>query len=100
MDVASLTNIVIYSHALAAACFAVLCVPLLRRRDSLPRTMLGVASLITVLWGSASALEASHGFMWSSLTDGFEILRSAGWSLFMLALLGNWFSPGSRLPFG
>jgi len=100
MDVASLTSIVIYSHALAAACFAVLCVPLLRRPDSLPRTMLGVACLITVLWGSASALEASNGFMWSSLTDGFEILRSAGWSLFMLALLGNWFAPGSRLPFG
>ena len=100
MDVATLSSIVIYSHALAAACFAVLCVPLLRRRESLPRTMLGVAALLTVLWGSASALEASNGYLWSSLTDGFEILRSAGWSLFMLALLGNWFAPGSRLPFG
>lgn len=100
MDVASLTNIVIYSHALAAVCFAVLCVPLLRSRDSLPRTMLGVAALLTVLWGSASAVEASNGYMWSSFTDGFEILRSAGWSLFMLALLGNWIAPGSRLPFG
>ena len=100
MDVASLTSIVIYSHALAAACFAVLCVPLLRRRDALARTMLGVAALLTVLWGSASAIEASNGYMWSSFTDGFEILRSAGWSLFMLALLGNWFAPGSRMPFG
>jgi len=100
MDVASLTSIVVYSHALAAICFAVLCVPLLLRRDSLPRAMLGVACLFTVLWGAALAWEASNGVLWSSLTDGFEILRNAGWSLFLLSLVGNWFAAGSRLPFG
>jgi len=100
MDVASLTSIVVYSHALAAVCYAVLCVPLLLRRDTLPRVMLGVACLFTVLWGSALSWEASNGVLWSSLTDGFEILRNLGWSLFLLALIGNWFAPGSPLPFG
>ncbi|WP_312514479.1 XrtA/PEP-CTERM system histidine kinase PrsK [Massilia sp.] len=105
MDVASLTSIVVYSHALAAVCFALLMVPLRvplrgRRIASSHRVALGLACLFTVLWAASLAWEASNGTLWSSFTDGFEILRNAGWSLFLLALLGNWRAPGSRLPFG
>lgn len=101
MDVASLTTIVIYSHALAAVCFAVLAVPLRGwRGDPLHRLALGLACLFTVLWAASLSWEASNGTLWSDLTDGFEILRNAGWSLFLLALLGHWRAPGSPLPFG
>ena len=117
MDVASLTSIVVYSHALAAVCFALLLLPLrasrvasrAASRDASLRSIriepshrfaLGLACLFTLLWAISLAWEASNGTLWSSLTDGFEILRNAGWSLFLLALLDNWRAPGSRLPFG
>ena len=101
MDVASLTGIVIYSHALAALCFALLGAALLGRGgDLLHRLALGLACLFTVLWAASLAWEASNGILASSFTDGFEILRNAGWSLFLLALLDNWRAPDSRLPFG
>ena len=101
MDVASLTGIVVYSHALAAVCFALLGVPLRGRRiEPSHRVALMLACLFTVLWAASLAWEAGNGALWSSLTDGFEILRNAGWSLFLLALLGNWRAPDSPLPFG
>ncbi|WP_137172569.1 XrtA/PEP-CTERM system histidine kinase PrsK [Massilia sp. HP4] len=100
MDVASLTGIVVYSHALAAVCFAVLGIPLLLRVDSPPRAILALACLLTVLWSAVLARAANHGVSWAELMSVLEILRNAGWSLFLLVLLDNWSSRESRLPFG
>jgi putative PEP-CTERM system histidine kinase len=96
-----LTNIATFSYALAAAGFLALGLPLLvswrRRSHGVPLT---VACLLTALWAAAVAWDASDYVLWSSFSGSLEILRDAGWSLFLVALLGHFTAPGSRLPFG
>lgn len=99
MDAVSLTSITAYSYALVAVCFLVLGAPIAVRQRRRHDVALGLACLSSVLWGSAQAWEASSGAMWSSLTDAAELLRNAGWSLFLLVLRGHFTDPSSRLPF-
>jgi putative PEP-CTERM system histidine kinase len=96
-----LTNIAVFSYALAAAGFLVLGLPLLWSwRGRTHGAALTLACLLTVLWSGAIAWQAAHLILWSRLTGVLEILRDAGWSAFLVALLGHWRSPASALPFG
>ena len=97
MDV-SLTSIAAYSYALVAICFLVLGAPLAVRQRRRHDVALGLACLSSVLWGSALAWEAANGQMWSPLTESAELLRNAGWSVFLLVLRGHFTDPASRLP--
>jgi putative PEP-CTERM system histidine kinase len=94
------TSIAAYSYALAAVCFLVLGAPLfLRRRGRGLNRSLTVACALSALWAAALAWTASHMTMWSALTGTLEILRDAGWSAFLIGLLGHYRDPDSRLPF-
>jgi putative PEP-CTERM system histidine kinase len=94
------TSIAAYSYALAAVCFLVLGAPLIKRsRRQKYGAALTYACLLSALWSAALAWAASHLTMWSAMTGTLEILRDAGWSVFLVALLGHWREPGSRLPF-
>jgi putative PEP-CTERM system histidine kinase len=95
------TSIAAYSYALAAVCFLVLGTPLLgRRRRHKYGVALTCACLLSALWAAALAWIATHMTMWSAMTASLEILRDAGWSVFLVALLGHWREPDSGLPFG
>jgi putative PEP-CTERM system histidine kinase len=96
-----LTNIAVLSYALAACAFLVLGLPLLTSwRGRTHGAALTCACLLSTLWAGMLAWQALDGVLWSRLTGCLEILRSAGWSVFLVALLGHWRAPGSRLPFG
>ncbi|MFL6675137.1 MAG: XrtA/PEP-CTERM system histidine kinase PrsK [Massilia sp.] len=96
-----MTNIAAFSYALAAAGFLVLGLPLLTSwRGRTHGAALTVACLLSTLWSGMVAWQAFHYIDWSPLTGTLEILRGAGWSVFLVALLGHWKKPGSRLPFG
>ncbi|MFC0250907.1 XrtA/PEP-CTERM system histidine kinase PrsK [Massilia consociata] len=99
MDAVSLTSIAAYSYALVAVCFFVLGAPIAVRQRRKHDVALGLACLSSVLWGAALAWEAASGAMWSPLTDCAELLRNAGWSVFLLVLRGHYADPSSRLPF-
>lgn len=99
MDSVSLTSIATYSYALAAIGFLLLSVPLLtlwRGRAFGP--LLVAACLVSSLWAGALMSAAAGHFMRSQLSEVLEVLRNGVWSLFMVALLGDWRSSSSRLP--
>ena len=98
MDDISLTSIAAYSHGLAAAGFFLLGAPLALRQRRRHDIALGLACLLSVLWSAALAWHAASGSMGSQLTDCAELLRNAGWSVFLLMLRGHLTDPGSRLP--
>jgi putative PEP-CTERM system histidine kinase len=95
------TNIAFFSYALAAAGFLLLGLAMLPNwRSRAHGPSLIAASLLTALWAAAVAWDAAHLLLWSPLTGALEILRDAGWSVFLLSLLGHWRQPGNGLPFG
>jgi len=98
MDDVSLTSIAAYSYALVAASFLVLGAPLAVRKRRRHDVALGLACLSSVLWGAALAWEAHAGRMWSGLTDCAELLRNAGWSVFLVVLRGHFTDAASRMP--
>lgn len=98
MDDVSLTSIAAYSYALVAVCFLVLGAPLAVRQRLRHDVALGLACLSSVLWGVALASEAADGGMASKLTDSAELLRNAGWSVFLVVLGGHFTNAGSRMP--
>jgi putative PEP-CTERM system histidine kinase len=96
-----LTSIAAYSYTLAAAGFLALCVPLLSSwRGRTHGAALTCACLLTALWTGLVAWQAFNLTMWSALAGSLEIARDAGWSVFLVALLGHYRDPQSRLPFG
>jgi putative PEP-CTERM system histidine kinase len=96
-----LTNIAAFSYALAACSFLVLGLPLLTSwRGRTHGAALTCACLLSSLWAGVSAWQAANLVLWSTLSGTLEILRDAGWSVFLVALLGHWRAPDSRLPFG
>jgi putative PEP-CTERM system histidine kinase len=96
-----LTSIAVYSYALAAAGFLLLGFSLLFNwRRHTHGAALTAACLLTALWAASIAWEAAHGALWSRATAAFEILRNAGWTLFLMLLLGHYRDSAGRLPFG
>jgi putative PEP-CTERM system histidine kinase len=84
-----LTNIAVFSYAIAALAFLVLFVLLLTSwRGRMHGMALTVACLLTALWAASIAFQAALGNPLLLLTDVLEILRNAGWSFFILMLLG------------
>lgn len=95
-----MTSIATYSYALAAVCFLVLATPLLTRwRSRHLAGALTAACVLSALWGVAHAWTAGRMAMWTQASGVLEILRGAGWSVFLVALLGHYREPASRLPF-
>ncbi|WP_313029312.1 XrtA/PEP-CTERM system histidine kinase PrsK [Massilia alkalitolerans] len=98
MDDVSLTSIAAYSYALIAVSFFVLGIPLAVRQRRRHDIALGLACLSSVVWGGLVAWEARAGNLSSPLTDCAELLRNAGWSVFLIKLRGHFTDPGSRMP--
>lgn len=100
-----LTNIAVFSYAIAALAFLALFVLLLTSwRGRMHGMALTVACLLTALWAGTIAFQAALGNPLSLLTAILEILRNAGWSVFILMLLGYFpqtktFSPFKLKPY-
>ena len=50
--------------------------------------VLPIACLLSALWAATLAYQANQASPLSLLTDVLEILRNAGWSAFLIILLG------------
>jgi putative PEP-CTERM system histidine kinase len=95
-----LTSIAAYSYGLATAAFFLLTVLLLTSwRARIFGTALTVACVITAFWAASIAYQADKGISLPLLTDILEILRNAGWSIFLLMLLGPFQQTNSSPPF-
>ncbi|WP_296951575.1 XrtA/PEP-CTERM system histidine kinase PrsK [uncultured Massilia sp.] len=86
-----MTNIAASSYTLAAIGFLVLGLPVLSGwRGRAQRGALSLACLATAAWAAALAWDASRQVLWSPLGGMLEVVRDGAWSLFLVALLGNW----------
>lgn len=94
-----MNSIASLSYGLAGAAFILLAILLLTRWRGRHGPALAVAIVLTALWAGAISWEAAQDQSWSVWTDTLEILRNAGWSLFLVLMLGNYRDPVSRLPF-
>ncbi|MEO8418108.1 MAG: XrtA/PEP-CTERM system histidine kinase PrsK [Methylophilaceae bacterium] len=84
-----LTNIAVFSYATAAVAFAFLSTLLLTSwRGRLHGMVLTVACLLTLLWAITVAYQVARGHPLSLMVDILEILRNAGWVVFLIMLLG------------
>jgi putative PEP-CTERM system histidine kinase len=94
-----LSDITSISYALAALGFFALCGLLVTRwRGRSHASVLTIASLITALWSCAIAAAAIKGNGWSLLTDVFEVLRGASWTLILLSLMGHFSARDDGVP--
>ena len=85
------TNIAASSYTLAAIGFLVLGLPVLSGwRGRAQRGTLSLACLATAAWAAVLAWDAARQVLWSPLGGMLEVLRDGAWSLFLVALLGNW----------
>lgn len=93
-----LTGIAAYSYGMAAIAFFILTLLLLTSwRARIFGTALTVACVLTTCWTALIAYQAVRGISLPLLTDILEILRNAGWSIFLLMLLGP-FQQTNSLP--
>jgi uncharacterized membrane protein required for colicin V production len=96
------TSIAAVSYTLAAVAYLVLAVLLMTSwRGRLHGVVLPSACLLSALWAAALAYQASQNHSLSLLTDILEIARNAGWSVFLISLLGlnrTGFFPGNMNP--
>lgn len=85
-----LTSIAVYSYSIAAVAFLFLSGLLLTSwRGRLHGMVLTSACLLTALWAATVAYLIAKGHPLSLLTDILEIFRNAGWSVFLIMLLGS-----------
>jgi putative PEP-CTERM system histidine kinase len=83
------TSIAGLSYAAAAAAYFFFSGLLLTSwRGRLHGMVLAIACLISALWAATVAYQAAVGHPASLLTDILEILRNAGWTAFLVILLG------------
>ncbi|MES2537664.1 MAG: XrtA/PEP-CTERM system histidine kinase PrsK [Pseudomonadota bacterium] len=83
-----LTVVAGYSYSIAAVAFLVLFALLLTRwRDRRQAPLLALACFLSALWASMVAYQVTQGIVMSLSTSLLEIVRSAAWSAFLLALL-------------
>jgi putative PEP-CTERM system histidine kinase len=88
------TNIAALSYSTAALAFLVLAILLQTSwRGRLHGTALTVVSLLSSAWAATVAYEAMLGHPISFATNILEVLRNAGWSIFLLILLGHFHQP-------
>jgi hypothetical protein len=93
------TNIAASSYTLAAIGFLVLGLPVLSGwRGRAQRGTLSLACLATAAWAGVLAWDAEHRIVWSTLGSMLEVLRDGAWSLFLVALLGNWHNAAKGEP--
>ncbi len=84
-----LTSLATASYTLAAVAHFFLAILLLTSwRGRLPGIVLPIACLLSALWATILAYQAAQTSPLSPLTDVLEILRNAGWSAFLITLLG------------
>ncbi len=84
-----LTNIAVFSYAIAAVAFLALFVLLLTSwRGRMHGMALTVACLLTALWAATIAFQNGLANSLPLAMDILEILRNASWSVFLLMLLG------------
>lgn len=85
-----LTNIAVFSYATAAVAFVFLSILILTSwRGRLHGMVLTVACLLTALWALTVAYQVARGRPLSLLAVILEILRNAGWAVFLIMLLGS-----------
>jgi putative PEP-CTERM system histidine kinase len=95
-----LTSITTYSYGIAAVAFFILTVLLLTSwRGRIFGAALTVACVMTTLWAASITYQAVRGISLPLLTDILETLRNAGWSIFLLMLLGPFQQTNSLSPF-
>lgn len=93
-----LTSVAAYSYGIASVAFFMLTVLLLTSwRARIFGTALTVSCLMSAFWAASIAYQAATGVSLPLLTDILEILRDAGWTIFLLMLLGP-FQPANPLP--
>jgi putative PEP-CTERM system histidine kinase len=91
-----LINIAALSYSTAALAFLILSALLLTSwRDRLHGTALVTVCVLSCVWSGTVAYEASQGHPLSLSTNILEVLRNAGWSVFLLILLGHFQQPAS-----
>lgn len=84
-----LTSIATASYTMSAVAYFFLAVLLLTRwHGRLHGIVLPIACLFSALWAAALAYQTTQTSPLSLLTDVVEILRNAGWSAFLITLLG------------
>jgi putative PEP-CTERM system histidine kinase len=84
-----LTSVAVYSYTIAAVAFLFLSGFLLTSwRGRLHGMILTVACLLAALWAATLAYQVARGRPLSFLSDILEIARNAGWSVFLIMLLG------------
>ena len=95
-----LTSVAAYSYGIAAVAFFMLTVLLLTSwRARIFGTALTVTCVMTAFWAASIAYQAASGISLPLLTDILEILRNAGWSIFLLMLLGPFQQTNTSPPF-
>ena len=95
-----LTSITAYSYGIAAIAFFMLTLLLLTSwRARIFGTALTVACVLTTFWAASIVYQAVRGISLPLLTDILETLRNAGWSIFLLMLLGPFQQTNSLPPF-
>ena len=91
-----LTSIATISYAAATLAFLLLSVLLLTSwRGRMYGMVLTVACLLSVLWGAALTYQAIEEIPRLLFSDILEILRNAGWSIFLVMLLMPFWQTGS-----
>lgn len=84
-----LTSIAIASYTTAAVAHSFLAILLLTSwRGRLHGIVLPIACLLSAIWAAILAYRVTQALPFSLLTDVLEILRNAGWSAFLITLLG------------
>jgi putative PEP-CTERM system histidine kinase len=95
-----LTSIAAYSYGIAAIAFFMLTLLLLTSwRARIFGTALTVACVLTTFWAASIVYQAARGISLPLVTDILETLRNAGWSIFLLMLLGPFQQTNSLPPF-
>jgi putative PEP-CTERM system histidine kinase len=97
-----LTSVATVSYATAAVAYLFLAILLLTSwRGHLHGMVLTIACLLSVLWAATLAYQATAQEQQISLfTDLLEILRNAGWTTFLVILLGLFRKKDSSSPQG
>ncbi|SFO34856.1 XrtA/PEP-CTERM system histidine kinase PrsK [Nitrosospira briensis] len=94
-----LASIATFSYSMAAIGHFVLAVLLLTSwRGRLHGMVLPIACCLSALWASMLAYQATQDPPLTLLTDVVEILRNAGWSAFLITLLGLYRHGNSLIP--